>query len=257
MNMLQLALAGCLLLSACGRRPTVPPVILKFDDLREEDGTVPDAWRSLFAELDARGIPATLGLIGSSLEDGSEEYVAWIRAQHHHGHEVWNHGYCHCKPPGPDGEQLLEFAGTPATYQREQLARSQELARQRLGFSLRSFGAPFNATDSLTASVLANLPEIRVWLYPPPGALTDKIVLPAIRGLNLEYPTHQPDFEKFRAAYQEHPNAAVIVLQGHPRSWVADPARLSEFYRILDFLVARGTRFTTPSAYSLAQTSTP
>lgn len=228
-------------------------VILKLDDLRVEEGRVPEGWQEVFTYLNQAGVVATLGLIGNSLEEDNQPYYDWIISRHQEGHEIWNHGYCHCKPDDPEGEELTEFRGTDLAYQLDHIQRTQQLAESKLGFPLRSFGAPFNATDSTTAAAIHQFPSLLVWMYKADNSNTARYLLPRTAGVNIEYPTHVPSFDKFLRAYRSNRNAPVLVIQGHPQSWVGKPERLQDFKRIVHYLIDDGAQFTTPYAYYLAQ----
>lgn len=227
-----------------------PSVILKLDDLAyQKNGTVHAAWKQVFDYLNTRGVKATIGVIASSLEMGDRNYFAWIKAQHERGHEIWNHGYCHCKPSGADGEELREFQGPDFNYQLHHLERSQKLAVEKLGFPFHTFGAPYNATDSLTAVALRALPDIKVWLYNRTDYSGGKYIMKQVPGVNIEYPVHVPDFKKFRKGYRANPDASVFVIQGHPQSWYGDKKKMKNFKKIVEFLIDEGVKFTIPYDY--------
>ena len=56
-----------------------PFVILKLDDLWCEDGLVYPGWEQVVNFLNEQGIKGTIGIIGSSLEDGNPAYFNWIK----------------------------------------------------------------------------------------------------------------------------------------------------------------------------------
>ncbi|NRB54271.1 MAG: DUF2334 domain-containing protein [Saprospiraceae bacterium] len=180
-------------------------------------------------------------------------YFDWIKKRAAEGFEFWNHGYCHCKPI-VDGEETREFRGTEYTFQLEQLTRTQQLAQDKLGLTLRTFGAPYNATDDRTALALATIPELKVWLYKETTKPTAKFILERNKKVNIEYPVHVPNFQKFKAAYQELTEKSLLTIQGHPRSWVEDKERFEDFQQIIRFLKSENAQFVTPFDYYLAQT---
>jgi len=222
-----------------------PFVILKLDDLWNKNDVVHSGWREVMAFLNEEKVVGTIGLIGESLEGGSEAYYQWIKDRHREGHEIWHHGFCHCKPIIDDVEKR-EFRGTSFEYQLRQLYKTQKLAQDKLGIVLRSFGAPYNAVDEFTAFALKEIPEIKVWMYKESAFPTDKFLLDRIPEVNIEYPVHQPDFEKFKAGYVQHSTEPVLIIQGHPRSWVEKPNRMEEFKKIIRFLQEEKVTFTTP-----------
>lgn len=225
-----------------------PMVVLKLDDLWFKNGQVHPGWQQVVDFLNEQNITGTIGLIGESLEDADASYYQWIKKRHKEGHEIWHHGYCHCKP-AVDGVEKREFRGTDYTYQLEQLSKAQQLAREKLGIKLRSFGAPYNSTDANTPFALGQITEIKVWMYKETSAPSDKFIIKRISEVNIEYPVHVPDFEKFKAGYEAHKNEPILIIQGHPRSWVEDKKRFETFRQIVRFLQAEGVQFTTPYAY--------
>ncbi|MEO0472143.1 MAG: DUF2334 domain-containing protein [Bacteroidota bacterium] len=227
---------------------TTPNIILKLDDLWFEDGLVHPGWVQVFDFLNRENVTATIGLVCNSLEEGDSSYFNWIKARQAEGHEIWHHGYCHCKPQ-VEGEEKREFRGTNADYQAQHLMQAQDLAREKLNLDLRTFGAPYNSTDVYTAQALDQIPEIKVWLYKETDAPSKKYVMDRIPDVNIEYPVHIPDFTQFKAGYEKHQSAEVLVIQGHPRSWVEDPSRFEEFKRIVLYLKAEKVHFTTPYGY--------
>ncbi|HKK73482.1 MAG TPA: DUF2334 domain-containing protein [Saprospiraceae bacterium] len=225
-----------------------PHVILKLDDLWFEKGLVHPGWQQVVDFLNKEGVQGTIGLVCNSLEEGDETYYQWIKDREAEGYEIWHHGYCHCKPK-IDGEEKREFRGTSYTYQLDHLTTAQQQAKDKLDITLRSFGAPYNSTDASTAQALAQLPDIKVWMYKETQSPTDKFVLDRIPEVNIEYPVHIPDFKKFKAGYEQFNKEPVLIIQGHPRSWVDDPTRFEAFKEIVLFLKSERVRFTTPYSY--------
>lgn len=229
-------------------QPNLPQVILKLDDAWFEDDSIHLGWVKTFEYLNAKQVRATIGIVGERMENANPSYCGWLKRQARAGHEIWNHGYCHCKPV-VDGKELREFRGTDYQYQLEHLQKTQALAMDKLDLKLETFGAPYNACDSNTIRALSMIPELRTWLYPPNQKIAGKFAMPRIGDVNIEYPVHQPNFAAFVAGFRAHLEEPVLVIQGHPRSWMEPRARMTEFQKIIDFLVAEGVRFTTPSAY--------
>jgi len=227
---------------------TSPYVILKLDDLWQEEELVHTGWLQVVEYLNEEKVTGTIGLVCESLENADAEYYKWIKDRSEEGYEIWHHGYCHCKLQ-QNGMQVREFRGTDYTYQATHIVEAQQLAKDKLGITMRSFGAPYNSTDSLTAIALELIPDIKVWMYKETPWPTSKYVLPRIKEVNIEYPVHIPDFEQFKAGYKQYKAEEVLVIQGHPRSWVKDPSRMATFKDIIAFLKSEGVHFTTPHAY--------
>ncbi len=234
--------------------PSAPFVILKLDDLWYEDGLVHPGWIQVFDFLQDEEVVGTIGLVCNSLEEGSDDYFQWIKDREAEGHEIWHHGYCHCKPM-MEGVERREFRGMDYSYQYDHLWRAHQLAKEKLDITFRTFGAPYNSTDAHTARALDSLPEIKIWLYKETDAFTSKHVLRRIPEVNIEYPVHVPDFAKFKEGYEEYKGSDLLVIQGHPRSWVDDPDRFDNFRRIILFLKSEKVNFITPYEYYQRQES--
>lgn len=247
-----------LLLTNCNTtknsQPTAvkPMVILKLDDLWFEDGLVHPGWVQVVDFLNSLEIKGTIGIVGNSLEEGDSSYFNWIKERHAEGYEIWHHGFCHCRHKEEDIE-IREYRGEDLAAQTESLLKTQQLAEEKLGITLRSFGAPYNSTDEYTASALAEIPDLKVWMYKETDCTTAKFLLPRIAEVNIEYPVHQPDFEQFKNGHEQFKNEPVLVIQGHPRSWVEDESRFETFKRIILFLVEEEVTFVTPYGYYLRQ----
>lgn len=248
------------LLAACTSMPVAAPkaapmVVLKLDDFRA-DGNVHPGWAQAFRFLDAHDVVASVGVIGEGLERPDPRAVEWLLASDARGHEVWNHGYCHCRS-GAGVDEIREFRGAPLARQAQAIMRTQKLGEQVLGLSFTAFGAPYNSTDTATAQALAQVETLTVWMFKETSAATaptTKRQLARIAAVNIEYPVHIPDFDQFLAGYQANRDAPVLVLQGHPQSWVDEPERLAQFQRIVLYLKADGAQFITPTAAAAAIT---
>ena len=225
-----------------------PMVVLKLDDYRADEGVHP-GWANVFALLNRRGVIATIGVIGEGLERPDPAAVSWLLEQRARGHELWNHGYCHCRS-GPDNSDIREFRGAGFPAQIAALRRTQYLAETVLGEPFTVFGAPYNSTDADTAQAIAQIPSLKVWMFKDTNAEIAPTSLAQLRRapeLNIEYPVHIPDASRFIEAYRAAPLDQVIVIQGHPRSWANEPERFAQFSQIVDFLIAQDARFIGPS----------
>jgi peptidoglycan/xylan/chitin deacetylase (PgdA/CDA1 family) len=167
--------AAALLPPATGRAQTSPPtpparkappvIIIKVDDLRQQNDKVHERWQRLVDFAKERKLKINIGIITDSLEGDHPNYVKWIKEQRATGLiEFWDHGFDH-REWTENGVKLQEFKGPSYEQQREHLTRSATLAREKLGFSFQTFGAPFNATDANTARALKEIPDYKVWLY--------------------------------------------------------------------------------------------
>ncbi len=212
-------------------------IIIKVDDLRyDPEHVVPVRWSLFTSYMEQNQMPAAIGLICESLETGDKDYADWIIEKQKSGlFEFWNHGLDHSKGM-VTGEANWEFRNRSLEKQKEHLFLAQDLAQQKLGFALLTFGAPYNQSDQFTAEILEEVSEIKYWLYPPADVNTSKIKLERTPGLNLEYPVHQPSAFHFWNNYYFNSDRELLVIQGHPNSWGLD--RFNEFERIVEYLLA-------------------
>jgi hypothetical protein len=138
-----------------------PVIILKLDDLRGDarpGRAVHPRWQRVADLVEVKKIKASFGISGKALDKDDREFFEWAKALHARGAiEFWSHGYTHGKEKR--GEKNLAEFQLPYERQRETLARTQRLAREKLGFEFRTFGAPFNAVDAATARALEARPR--------------------------------------------------------------------------------------------------
>jgi peptidoglycan/xylan/chitin deacetylase (PgdA/CDA1 family) len=217
-------------------------VILKLDDLRG------DANRVQFAQvleiLLAKKVKASFGIIASGYaDDGTkQDLYAWTREVAATGAvEFWNHGLTHNR--ATDGSSA-EFDNQPLAYQTDHLKAAQDLLRTTCGLTMHAFGAPFNQNDATTIDAMKAVPDLEVWMFPklttaPQFLLTQRV--------NMEVDTGVLDEAFFEKNYAANASAPYMVLQGHPPFW--DAGELAAFAKLIDFLLARGARFMTPSEY--------
>ncbi len=245
-----LFLCAGLLAAAAADPVAAPVVVLKMDDLQAREGSGFDNWKRFTAFIDARELKAGIGIIGESLEGDHPQFFNWIKQKAASGRfEFWNHGYDH-KQWQEDGRNLREFSGSTLAHQRKHFADTQRLASEKLDLVLTAFGAPFNATDANTVTVLREHPEVTVWMYGDATATAGKFVAKREFKLNLETPVLNPNYDAFVKGWDAGPVPALLVLQGHPPYWSA--AQFAEFVRIVDFLQQHNVRFVFPSELPLA-----
>jgi peptidoglycan/xylan/chitin deacetylase (PgdA/CDA1 family) len=202
---------------------------------------VHDRWQRVVDFAHERGIKIDLGVVANSLEGDKPAYFQWIKDQRATGRVgFWWHGWDHAE--WKEGEKrLFEFGGTSYEHQRKHLEDSQRLAREKLGFPFVAFGAPFNVTDATTVRVLGEDKELRVWMYGPPDATADKIVLGRAFAVNIEQPTFVANYPEFIEGYAHNRGAGYFVIQGHPMQW--NDERFDHFTRIIDFLIGQRAEF--------------
>lgn len=245
---------GCNTTKKIPSEPHKPYVILKLDDLWCKNNVVHQGWENVVEFLNSNNVKGTIGIIGSSLEEDNPSYFSWIKEREKEGYEIWNHGFCHCRME-ENGVEIKEFSGKDAKAQSESIAKTQALAKEKLGITMHTFGAPYNATDTSTATTLATDPDLKIWLYKETKAPTDKFLLNRIPELNIEHPVHNPDFVKFKEGFEKAKKERILIIQGHPRSWVDDLNRFDNFKQIVLFLKNEGVTFTTPYEYYQMETT--
>lgn len=221
-------------------------VILKADDMVFDANTIiPQKWILFIDYIKSKGIKASIGVIGNSLEAGNDTYIKYLKSIAASGNfELWNHGYNHIvNGKYPNGQIYDEFYNTPYSYQYEHISRGDSLAFKKLGIIFHTFGAPGNAIDSVTVRAVYNQKDIKVWLFGLPGST--KLTLQRIA--EIEFPFGIPVYTKFLRNYSSV--KPYLVLQIHPSDW--DEPRFNEFKKIIDFLIAKKVTFITPYDYYL------
>ncbi len=229
---------------------TKPYVILKLDDLWCKNDVVHPGWEKVIEFLNSQDVKGSIGLIGSSLEKDNPAYFEWIQKRKQEGYEIWNHGFCHCRME-ENGTEIREFRGKGREEQWESIFKTQKLAKEKLGITLHTFGAPYNSTDAYTSEVLDRNSDLKIWLYKETKSPTSKFLLNRIPAVNIEYPVHQPDFEQFKMGYEKFKQEPILIIQGHPRSWAEEEERFENFKKIILYLKKEGVSFTTPHEYFL------
>lgn len=221
-------------------------VILKADDLVSDSETIfPYRWNNFIDYIEKQKIKASIGVIGNSLAYGSPAYFNKIKEYHHKGIiEFWNHGYDHLiNGINSNGEKYHEFKNSPLQYQKAQIERTQSLAKSKLGFYFKTFGAPANGIDQNTLQAIDSDKTLKIWFFGNPESKSYNLVRNSKS--EIEFPVHNPDFVKFKENYD--PAAELLVLQIHPNSW--DELRFQEFYQVVDFLKALQVTFINPFEY--------
>lgn len=224
-------------------------VVLKADDLVYASHSIfPHNWNLYFGLLDSMGIKGSAGIIGKSLEDAPQAYCDKIKKLNQKGIvEFWNHGYSHSlNIKNAQGEACHEYKNSGYAFQEAQMKRSQQLAKEKLGFPFRAFGAPGNAIDEHTALLVEQNDDIKVWFYGMPGA--EKSILNRSTRSEMEFPTHKPDFNKFIAHYDAE--APYLALQFHPTSWNSN--HFKDFKKMLFYLKEKDVVFMKPTEFARA-----
>lgn len=219
-------------------------VVLKLDDMRAVEGRVPPRWRRVIEFSEARDVKTSIGVICDSLEGDSSAYFAELRRLASSPlFELWHHGHDHARWT-EQGKTFWEFKGPDEAHQTKHLEEGLRLAKEKIGVTFTTFGAPFNATDATTARVLGRLPDITVWLYGDAAQPAGKFVARRIDAVNIETPVHVPNLAALKSGLEKHHAENCFVIQGHPNSW--GEKAFEEFTRIVDHLAAQGAVFILP-----------
>lgn len=239
-----------------------PPVmILKLDDVsvKTKEAKPNARWVKVVDYVEQHGLVAGCGIVCNSLALDNDQYVDWLKAVNARGKvEFWFHGWDH-QVHEEDGTKYNEFNHRAYDDQRQRFDKSLALAREKLGFALHTFGpgggVGNGSFDATTAKVMADVPDMKVWLYPQP---LDKVgkelvaggkvtILDRVWAVNLEGAVGKPDLQKLKDGLAKNPGRPYYVLQGHPAMW--DEARFAEFEKIIDYLKSLNVKFMTPSGY--------
>jgi hypothetical protein len=219
--------------------------VLKLDDVVEGNGgqAVPEAWQRVADFLQGKKIKSSMGIIGVSLVKDNPAYYKWIteRATPCGYIEFWHHGFHHRSADDPLGEFERSFEEQMYSFR-----MTDSLAYTKLGLQLSVWGPHWSGSNEHTDRALAQMPQIRTTFGYPQNAVHYKGFVFTNR-INLEHPTHNPDFEAFKKEYLEKSKDwNYFFLQGHPMSWNVDD-RWNNFVKVIEFLEKEGVQFVTPT----------
>ncbi len=219
-------------------------IVLKFDDVAQQGNGPGPRWQRLADYLEAQQVKSGFGVICESLEKDNPAYFKWIKDHQAKGMiEFWLHGY-HLRTAT---ESVGEFEKSTYDQQLAALTRSEQLAKEKLGFAMPAFGPHWSGTTVETEKAVQATPEIKLWLYGPKDSkyYTRESL---VRVMGLEIATGVPDYDRFVADYERFGvKQAAMTLQGHPNLW--DDARWETFTKILAYLKSKDCDFVTPSQY--------
>ncbi|MCU0287864.1 MAG: DUF2334 domain-containing protein [Acidobacteria bacterium] len=225
---------------------------LKADDMRyEPTQVIYPQWQKLLDYMAGRKIKVCVGLICNYLEKGNSEFFERLKEiEKNEYFEIFNHGYDHVlNKLNNNGEPYWEFFNTPVEQQKEHFLKAQNLVKEKLGFTMHTFGAPGNKIDANTTKAIETIPDLKVWFLGDPSS--SKLVLDKKNW--LENPACKPDYDTFVKHYT--PNEDYLVLHLHPINWSNDDFNV--YIKILDFLIQQDVTFLLPyEYYELIQSST-
>lgn len=231
---------------AKGAKKPLPKIVIKLDDLKSVRDSIHPRWMKVANFAQERKIKVGFGIIFQSMEEDCPNYVAAIKKLHDTGlFEFWCHGFDHAEWKEGD-KSLMEFSGSTYEHQKENLGKCTKLCREKLGFPLVSFGAPFNALDDNARKVLSEDPDIQVVMFA--DNIPGKVALHRVFSVNIESPTFVANYPAFVEGYVHNLSYPVFVCQGHPASW--DDGRYGNFVQIVDFLQSIGAEFVWASDFA-------
>jgi len=194
-----------------------------------------------FELLKKKQIKAGFGIIPSRCDNTvSETLSPYLQSKNKKGEnlfEIWHHGWDHVRP---------EFKGTGYEYQKSHFEKADKLIKDYLGIQMRTFGAPYNAGDSITNRVISENPEYKVFMFSNViPEHSNKIEYLGNR-TNMENGTGNPEFNFFIENYKKNKEkyCDYMVLQGHPNNW--SEYKIDQFEKIIDFLISENCEFVLP-----------
>lgn len=231
-------------------------VILKLDDLGVLNSVF--AASPTYDYLIANNIKAGAGAIANRFDGTSATVLApYLTASNAVGDtllEVWNHGYDHT---GTSTTGIYEFSNTVYADQKLHFDNSTQTILSNLGIQMHTFGAPYNASDAITNTVIAETPSYKVFLFSD--------VVPAENGVkylnnrvDMENGTGNPLYAYFVSNYNANKSTFTnnMVLQGHPNNYTLGSSMLDQFKLIVQFLISEGVEFVRPYDYYRSLTLT-
>ncbi len=213
-----------------------PKVILKFDDVREENFS---SFKWTTDIVKAKGAKGGVGIFAQVFETEGTPCMDYVRSLCNDPttFEVWFHGY--------EGSPQ-EFYGTSYAVQKQAFVISRFIMLSKFDYLMRTYSSHYYGGDATTVQVFNEDPYLRCWMWPAGveavGLRPDADILPYERPFNLEATTGvMSTFEKFVEGYNANSGREWIVLQGHPWGW--DTAGRNTFSQVLDFLNSQGVTY--------------
>lgn len=222
-------------------------VVLKLDDIAANNSSCNAL--EVMDHLVQQNIKASYGVIANAVDSTARSTLrSYLDARDEKGEkliEIWHHGLDHSKDIDSVGN--FEFKHSPYTFQKAQFETADKRVLRCLGVQMSAFGAPYNATDSVTMRVVAENPNYTVFMFSKVEVSFPVAFVLLNNNVPMERETGKPDFDYFLEHYHKHPeyHHTYLVLQGHPPYW--DEQGFGEFKKILDFLQRQKGVFVLPS----------
>jgi peptidoglycan/xylan/chitin deacetylase (PgdA/CDA1 family) len=232
-------------------------VVLKLDDVKQVKGDVHNQWKKTADFLASRNVKSGFGVICETLPEATPAYANWFKKHAEGGLiEFWFHAWDHASHDVGSAKHN-EMSGRTYEDLAKRLADSQAAAKEKLGFTFKTFGPPggsgTSTQDEVTGRVMQDSPDITVWLYPSPidkmgqeiAAKGKVTILDRVWAANLEAAVGSPSLQYLINGIATNPDREYFILQGHPGAWGG--AKFDEFIKIIDFLQSQNAVFMTPS----------
>ena len=220
-----------------------PVIILKLDDFYVKNYVI--SGQQALDTLANRNVKAGLGFIAERSDTTLASFKPYLQRSTKAGEplfEIWHHGLDHKNP---------EFSGTGYDYQKQHFDSANQLMKQYIGVQMHSFGAPYNASDSITNRVISEARNYKVSMFNKIKPAAKDGFINLTNRINMETTTGKPDYDYFVANFQKSRSLYndYIVLQAHPPHFKGDA--IVQFAKIIDFLIAEGFSFETPYSWYL------
>jgi len=199
--------------------------------------------------LKERGVVCTLALVGKGLsdeygytEDVTNKFADFVKYCDANGYELFNHGYTSAGN---------EFYGASYESQYEALKKTQDLAYEKCGITLKSFGPPSNAMDATTIQVISDNFSEDIRLIHPTGLTYPKgMTVPNGMFCKNESATGVTEYDLFVSNYESRfTDSEYFWTLVHPNAWNTGKNSQAEFRKIIEFLIDKNVMFMTPSQF--------
>ncbi len=212
-----------------------PVIVLKFDDLGKAASVT--GFDRIAKILEEKNITGSFGIVANHFASASNASVfPYVQKWDEQGIEMWSHGYKHTKE---------EFSTDPYETQYENFKNALDIVKEKTGVEIKVFGSPHNNSGRDTLIMVKdNFPEINTFFH---GFVDDNVssVYHLRNHCGIEVSTGVTDYNYFLLEYSQQKYHSHLFVQTHPGQW--KDADFENFEKMLDYLIADGCTFMTPS----------
>ncbi len=223
-----------------------PKIVLKLDDIGVANhlckaGQVMDY-------LLQKSIKASYGLIANRLDETAfstlSKYINATNSRDERMVELWHHGFDHSNNNLSNNNK--EFSGTSYGFQKKHFNDANQLIIKKLGVQMHTFGAPYNAADSVTLKVISENSNYKLIFFPSLDVGKHLKITSLNNRVDMEKGVGNPNYEYFVSNYEKNVvyQQSFMIIQGHPNNWTIE--QFNEFTKTIDFLVLKGCEFVLP-----------